>query len=420
MRPSPLARSSARSLIISLAISIPLSAARPAHPAHPQGHPSIPISNPPPTPPSVGRDDLSPYLASALEATPIPALAAAAIVDGQLHAVGVAGLRRAGSPEQVTLQDKFHIGSCTKSMTATLAALLVSEGLVSWDTTLGVALPDVDIHPGYHAVTLAQLLSNTGGAPHSIPPPIWNAAWAAAEKEPPLRQRELFASHLLALPPERPPGTAYLYSNTSFTFTNRMLELAADAPFEELLTSRLFTPLQMSSAGFRAPSSPDAVDHPHGHVLGPDGKPRPVDPLPRGDNPPAIAPAGTVHASILDLATYARFHLRQVGRDLLDKEALAFLHRPAPHADGYARGWQVVQRPWAHGDALTHSGSNTMFYTVIWLAPERNFAAIIACNLGGAPAPGVCDQVAAHLIHTYLPEETPDGQRLRTQDERLK
>ena len=37
---------------------------------------------------------------------------------------------------EVTIGDKFHIGSCTKSMTALVAAMLVAEGRLKWDTTI--------------------------------------------------------------------------------------------------------------------------------------------------------------------------------------------------------------------------------------------------------------------------------------------
>jgi CubicO group peptidase (beta-lactamase class C family) len=49
----------------------------------------------------------------------------------ELHASGV---RREGYPDTVTVNDLFHIGSIVKSMTATMIALLVDEGVLSWNT----------------------------------------------------------------------------------------------------------------------------------------------------------------------------------------------------------------------------------------------------------------------------------------------
>jgi lipoate-protein ligase A len=46
----------------------------------------------------------------------------------------------------------------------------------------------------------------------------------------------------------------------------------------------------------------------------------------------------------------------------------------------------VVQRPWGGGTVLAHSGSNTMWYCVVWMAPKRNFAVLSATNIGGDEA----------------------------------
>src|SRR5215470_14160319 len=63
---------------------------------------------------------------------------AAAVLRGErIIAQGVAGVRKRGSAERVTLDDRFHLGSCTKAMTATLVAMLVEEGKLNWTTTLG-------------------------------------------------------------------------------------------------------------------------------------------------------------------------------------------------------------------------------------------------------------------------------------------
>jgi len=42
----------------------------------------------------------------------------------------------------VTTNDQFHIGSCTKSMTATLAAMFIEEGKLRWDTTIAEVFPE--------------------------------------------------------------------------------------------------------------------------------------------------------------------------------------------------------------------------------------------------------------------------------------
>ena len=78
----------------------------------------------------------------------LPALAAAVITDGRLSALGATGVRKAGTNVSVTRSDAFHIGSCTKAMTATLLAILIDQGRLRWETTLAeAAMIDEEIKP---------------------------------------------------------------------------------------------------------------------------------------------------------------------------------------------------------------------------------------------------------------------------------
>ena len=114
-------------------------------------------------------DDLHGGLESVRVQHGVPAMAAAVVRRCGTAAIGVAGVRTAGQPALVEHDDRFHIGSCTKAMTATVAAVLVEEGRLSWDTPLGTALRDLGrgLRPGYADVTLEKLLRHQGGVPSS-------------------------------------------------------------------------------------------------------------------------------------------------------------------------------------------------------------------------------------------------------------
>src|ERR1051325_5380997 len=90
----------------------------------------------------------------------------AAVLRGErIIAQGAAGVRKRGSTERVTLDDRFHLGSCTKAMTATLVAMLVEEGKLNWTTTLGELFADTvrHMHPAWEKVTLRQVLAHRAG-----------------------------------------------------------------------------------------------------------------------------------------------------------------------------------------------------------------------------------------------------------------
>jgi len=333
----------------------------------------------------------------------VPALAAAVVRGNEIIAVGAVGVRKFGSPECVTVEDKFHIGSCTKAMTATLVAMYVEQGKLSWTATIGEKFPDWrnSIHSDYTNVTLEQLLSHRAGVPGDLSGiGVWSRVWQRSS-QPPLEQRMTLAKELLAMEPMHSPGTKYTYANAGFTIGMLMIERMEKQPWEDLLREKLFKPLGMTSAGFGMPSSLNKVDQPWGHALK-DGKLIPDPPGPRSDNPAAIGPGGTVHCSISDLARFANLHLQgeRGGATLLKAETFRKLHTPLEGQD-YGFGWKVTTRPWAKSRVLTHNGTNTRNFAVMWLAPEIGFAVVVACNLGGETGDKACDQVAAKLIQEF-------------------
>ena len=61
-------------------------------------------------------------------------------------------------------------------------------------------------------------------------------------------------------------------------------------------------------------------------------------------------------------------------------------------------GWGTTQRTWAGGRTLQHAGSNTFWYAVVWIAPERNMALIAVTNAGGDPGAQGTDAAVGVLI----------------------
>ena len=339
-------------------------------------------------------EDVSELLETIREKRNVPALAAAVVQDGEIVTAGAVGLRRLGGTNKATVDDLWHIGSCTKSMTASVAAMLVERGDLRWEQTIGEALakrcPQMD--DAWKGVTLEQLLRHRAGAPAKAPPQHWAKAWQ--QQGTPSEQRWAFVSGMLAASPENPPGTKFAYSNQGYSIAGQMMELAGKKPWEELMRELLFKPLGLRSAGFGAPGDAKLEDQPWGHRGD-----IPVPPGPGADNPAAIGPGGTVHLSIKDFARYAGWHAQR--RDHLSPAQFAKLHTPLPGHD-YALGWFATQRPWGGGTVLMHNGSNTMNFAVMWVAPERKFAVVAATNTAGPAAERACDDACAQLIGKFL------------------
>ena len=174
-------------------------------------------------------DDLAVFLETQRTNFHLPALAAAVVRANQTIALGATGFRREGSPEKVTVDDKFHIGSCTKSMTATFAAIMVEEGKVRWDESVADRFPALapSMNPDFRGATLELLCGNRGGAPNSLDA---HGLWSSLRRgntRPPRDQRiELLRSVLTNAPAAR-HGTTNLYSNAGMSSAGALLDSAA-------------------------------------------------------------------------------------------------------------------------------------------------------------------------------------------------
>lgn len=336
-------------------------------------------------------------LAAGLEALraehDVPALAAAEVVGGRLTALGASGLRHQDRDAPVTSADRFHFGSNGKSVTATLIARLVEKGSLSWEAPLEALLPDhaAAMHPVYRSVTLVELLSHTAGVVENPSPALMLRLMQ--EGAAPADQRRLVVAEALAAPAEGRTRGSYAYSNVGVTLAGMAAAHAEGLEFEPLLRREVLEPLGMEGCDFGAAGSPGQTDQPWGHFVVPAGRPRAgermaVDPgAPYSDNPPGIAPAGTLHAPLAAWARYLAAHLGQGPEGFLSRDSWRKLHTPVVDmGDGnrYALGWIVGTlhdgTPW-----IFHNGSNNMFFAYTVLLPTQGRALLAAANQGGTP-----------------------------------
>lgn len=355
--------------------------------------------------------DLNALLAPIRQSVGVPALGCAVVWSNRIVGIGAVGLRKVGvTSAPVTIRDRWHHGSLTKAMTATLAAMMVAEGKIRWNSTLAEVFPDfaTSMHANWRNTTLELLTANRGGATGDLNVGgIWPQLGNFGRT--PREGRRLLLEKLTVLAPASTPGTKYEYSNAGFALAGHMLEQVAGMPWEELMADRLFQPLGMTAAGFGVPATPRYLDQPWGHQFN-GSTYTPIEPGTSADNPPAIGPAGTVHCSLEDMARYLNLHLQgnRYGAPQLARDAFVKLHTPLQNNADYAHGWIAVDRAWAgNSKALTHSGSNTQWFSLIWMAPGREFGVIAVCNAasttGTNPASTAANQVITKMIQEFLP-----------------
>ncbi len=349
--------------------------------------------------------DLAARVAQLRDDTGLTAVAAAVIVDGELAGAAASGERRRDSGISVTVDDRWHVGSITKSMTATLLAVLQEDGLLSADDALSVLLPDIEMAGGWSNCTLHHLLTHTAGAPANFPIES-QQVWPDTPEEL-VAERRRFVADVLSEEPESPCGESFVYSNVGYTIAGHIAETVAGEPYQALIQNRVFVPLALMSAGFGAPRGEYPDQEPVGHqVMW--GRRFPRDPFEtRADNTPLIAPAGTVHMTLGDLARYGAVHLQgEYGTEdepvLLTRSSWQRLH--TPFLDGYASGWVLYERDWAGGSVISHNGSNTLWYALLMLLPVRNTVLAFVTNDGAIEtADSAFVELAAELAGELAP-----------------
>lgn len=370
--------------------------------------------------PAAAFTDLSPELAAIRAAHDLPALAAAVIRNGEIIAAGAAGTRVAGQDNPVTVDDRFHIGSDGKALTATLAGSLVDEDVLAWDSTVGEVLGRVipGLKPALARVTLAQLLSHSSGIPTDTEAMLdiyFNVD--AFDYNPDARRLRAIATWNADHEPEIPEGSPFQYANFGYLVAGAMMEQATGQPWEVLVRERVLAPLGLDSAGFGATTTPGRYDAPVGHLRAENGTLTPMLWGPAADMPPILGPAGIVHMSILDFARWAGWNAAsgRRGPALVTPATLAEIHRPhvstpprpnpppgTPGEGDYGLGWGIDNPDWTNGPVLLHNGSNGMNLAKILVDPNADLGIVATTNVGGAEADAAAFEVLQRLYRQYV------------------
>jgi CubicO group peptidase (beta-lactamase class C family) len=351
-------------------------------------------------PPPLVPEDASELTAPVLARYGVPAIASVVYRGGVKVAAGVAGTRKVGSGFPATLTDRFAIGEGVHALTATLAAVLASEGRVAWTTTLGDVFPAAP--PTYQGATLESLLLQSAGAPAAFPADILAAARHAGT---PRALRDGAVAALLARGPEGPAG-AVLASAPSVLLAAAILEArGGGAAWEELTRTRVLEPLGLTSCAPGTVASAATTDLdalPWGHVaLGPDVVP--VVPGSDGEPPVAFAPALGLRCALDDVARLGLVHLRAArgeSASLLDPAAFQKLRTPVLGTS--APGWSAVSRAWAGAAlALTVGSDEASAHARMWVLPDKDTVLVAATNQGGAAGVKAVDDAIAELVGRF-------------------
>jgi CubicO group peptidase (beta-lactamase class C family) len=276
-------------------------------------------------------------------------LAVAVIADAQVD------VRCDSGDDPVGPDGVFDIGSITKTMTGLLLADAITRNVVTAETTVGdVVGPEAG---NGASITLLSLATQRSGLPR-LPP---NLDLATVDRSDP------YASYTRTDLLDAVAATAglaagdYNYSNYGFMLLALVLGEASGTSFEELLRTRIFEPLSLTTAG----CPPSGVRLPGYNV----GKETPWWNQ-------QLAGAGGVGMSASDLGRYLLAHFEGSGSPDLDAAMELATTRQAgpPNAIGF--GWVEQDGVW------WHNGATAGFRSFCALDKETRTAVGLLANAG--------------------------------------
>ncbi len=273
--------------------------------------------------------------------------------------------------EPMTLDTIFDCASLTKPVATTTALMqLWEKGKFRIADPVAKYLPEF-AQNGKQDITIRQLLVHYSGLPEDLD---LTRKWEGKETA----YRMAFE-----MAPDRPPGSAFVYSDVNFIVLGALVEKLSGESLDEYAARHVFAPLDMKETRFLPPASwlariaptEDENHHPlHGVVH---------DPTARRMG--GVAGHAGMFSTADDLATFAQA-LLDGGRGVLTSATIAKMTAPQQPATGTALrgfGWDI-DSPWStnRGELLpVGSFGHTGFTgTSLWIDPATRTYIVLMTN----------------------------------------
>ncbi len=284
----------------------------------------------------------------------------------------------------VTNATRFGLASVTKMFTACAVVGLVLDGRAAFETRVVDVLP-TERRPGalLPQVTLHHLLCHTSGiadyCEEDEDSPAFLADYAALWRDRPsyaFTQPADFLPLFGELPPYRPPGERFQYSNAGYIVLGLVIEELTGQPYTDVVQQRVFTPAGMSSSGFFR------LDEPVPDVAV--GYRRESSAAPWRSNVYSIPVIGGADGGAMcTVGDLDRFLRAYADGTLLGPLGDVVLTRHADAGDGFGEGYGVHLYPdgrYGHGggdpgvEALVHRWPDDDVHLVVALNTEAGLA----------------------------------------------
>ncbi|MEP5612589.1 MAG: serine hydrolase domain-containing protein, partial [Cyclobacteriaceae bacterium] len=325
------------------------------------------------------EQDLRSAVAQFVEESGVPAIAASIIFEGKII-YGLSGVKKIGSPDPIDKSSKFQLASNTKAITATVAAGLVSDGLISWDSKLIEVLPELQesMNEGYLQVTLEDLLSH-----RSFVAPFEEES-SSEWRGMPLsirdaeNQKLAFAQYALIVAPSQKIKGSHLYSNGGYIIAALMMQKVSGKSWETLVEEFLS---ELSAQGYCGFPNQESSSGTYGHKK--KGKTfRSIAANQEVQLGGYFSPAGNFSIGIEDFSKFVQAHLQGLlgAGKILSSEMYRKMHYGL---DDYSLGWYNGFIGDSNERFSYHGGSLGSYSSAVMLSPDRRVGIVILINADG-------------------------------------
>lgn len=307
----------------------------------------------------------------------IPGLVYAVFTTDAILDSGTTGVKKMRVKDPIRWKNRFQIGGTTTAFTAYLAARMVQEGKISWNTPIIKVFPELDgkTMKIYHKITLQQLLSHNAGLPPYEEYMEWRDIHSLHGS--PAQQRAIFVGMILKRKPSLViDSSKSVYSVAGTAIAAAMLERVSKKNWEQLIDQYINKSLGIK-AEFDFPALKDSTQ-PWGHwdnyfTL----TPHIDDYWARFFTP--IAPAGNINIAMDDYIIFIRDHLLalQNKNSVIGKNAAEHLLFGRAN---YSTGWYNMK--WRGMNIAYCPGRGGLFSSYIEIIKEKNIGIVVLCNNG--------------------------------------
>jgi CubicO group peptidase (beta-lactamase class C family) len=335
----------------------------------------------------------------------VPAVAVAIVADGQVVFQRGYGYADRSTGRVATAATPFNIASVTKPFVSAVTMQLVEEGKIALSDPVRRHLPWLPSR--YAEVTVQQLLTHTSGIARDLRVDNFD--------DPDAR---IYRARLDTASASAGPGEQFEYSNTGYTVLGWLVEAVEGRPLAQVLEQRIFQPLGMRHARYRATLEEDPLRAlPHAME---DGRPVLAKYITGGFG------SGGVSMSATDAAAFGI--ALQEGR-FLSAAAREQVWRPSRLGSGeeverrmfgapasYGFGWFLTsyegRRMYTHGGGIEGYSANLYHF------PAERLTIVVLANIKGRDD-GVApvDPIARRIADFCL---TGDGCRLDSAEAQMR